>query len=352
MTEPNGKNFITNSRRGAFMTCPRKHQFAYEIAIRPTSDAPALRIGSCVHDALDIRKRGATMTQAIAEALANYVQDDFDDPERIAAMLTGYEWRWPDGAFKVLATERVMTMPLINPSTGHASFNFTVAMKVDAIIELQDARVAVMEHKTCSEDLSPESDYWKRLRIDAQISTYMLGARHNGFDVQTVVYDVLRKPLLRPSQIPLLDGEGRKIVLDARLQRVVKANNEPRQSADKEKGYVLQTRVEEPHEYHDRLMTDIYANPDWYYSRREIPRIKSDLEEAQLDLWNVAKMIRESELNNWHPRNDAACKSFGCTCPYFKLCTNGFSIEDFKQTGVVPEYYEVVQDVHPELHGE
>jgi len=340
------RELLTNSRRGCYMSCPRRHLFAYELGLRPRTDMPALRIGSCVHTALDLHNKGANTGQAISEALASFVQDEWDDPERIAAMLTGYWWRWQNDVTVAVASELTLYMPLTNPDTGLPSRTFTVAMKADVIVTLHDSRLALMEHKTTSEDIAPDSDYWKRLRIDAQISTYMLGARHNGYDVQTVVYDVLRKPLLRPKQVPMLDDQGLKIVRDAATgERLFKKDGNPRLSA--EAGMKLDVRGEEPHEYQARLMDDIYSRPDYYYARREIPRIKSDLEDAQRDLWNVAKLIRESQLNNWWPRNDHACKGFG-TCPYFRLCVEGYD----PKTGEVPDGFEFVSELHPELKGE
>jgi hypothetical protein len=69
---------------------------------------------------------------------------------------------------------------LINPATGRASQTRQLGGKLDVLVRDQDSRALIIEHKTSSEDLGPGSDYWRRLRMDPQISTYFVGARALG----------------------------------------------------------------------------------------------------------------------------------------------------------------------------
>ena len=101
---------------------------------------------------------------------------------------------------------------------------------------------------------------------------------------------------------------------------------------------------ETPAMYGARLTKDIGDRPDFYYARREIPRIQADLDEARYDVWQTAKIIRECQKHNRWPRNTSVCIGFG-RCPYFDLCTNGFDIA----AGVVPEGFVQLTNVHPEL---
>jgi hypothetical protein len=89
----------------------------------------------------------------------------------------GYQWRWAGARLEVVATEQAFRVPLVNPATGKATPTFELAGKIDGIVRLEDGRLAVKESKTCSEDLGADSDYWRRLRIDHQITLYMLAAR-------------------------------------------------------------------------------------------------------------------------------------------------------------------------------
>lgn len=382
-------NRLTYSRATCFKTCPRKHYLQYELGIRRKRSSKPLRMGSAVHDAVDARARGMDEDSAILLGIAPYAEipawaaedetklhEWLVERETVARLLRGYFWYWGGasggGAFygmEIIQSEVAYELPIINPDTGGVSRTFTHAGKRDRIVKLLDsgalaepqpwnlerARLAVMEMKTCSEDLAPESDYWKRLLIDQQITGYYTSAIDQGFAVETVLYDVIRKPSIRPKQIPLLDEEGRKIVVDANGERMLKTNlkkdgspgaghGEPYQSGNAEKGWILLSRVETPEEYGERLNQDIAERPEWYFARREIPRMNADLEEFRFELWQTADAIREARRTGRHYRNTAACRAFSSPCEFFQICTE--SIDVFN---ALPDAYERVGDVHPEL---
>ncbi len=366
-----GANLLTNSRMSCQKTCARKHYYRYELGIRKDGDPKPLRMGGAVHSGLDSQAKGQVQSDAIYHALRDYAtfpswahtpetqHDWLTEREIVKRLLSGYWWRWNwnvEGVAdnlrynEIIASEISFNLPIRNPETGVASTVFRVAGKIDKIVRLGDGRLAVMEHKTCGEDLSPDSDYWKRLRIDHQISLYMLAAREMGHDVQTVLYDVLRKPSIAPRQIPTLDGRGDKIVVDQDGERVFLTDKNgnpkgPRQSADAEKGYILLSRVETPEEFGERFTDDIAARPDFYYVRQEIPRLDSDLEEFRAELWQQQQSIRDAQRHGRWFRNTSACLVMG-RCEYLDLCHNGI------QPGEVPSGFVRVSSLHPELKGE
>lgn len=361
---------LTNSRIRKAQRCLRAHALAYELGLRPDTDAKPLRMGRATHDGLDLHRQGKSNGEAIDGALAGYDQcmppgmsDErtfawLIERETVLQLLNGYFWRWAemDKGMQVLATELAFELPIINPATGGRTNNFVVAGKIDLIAILSDGREAVIESKTTSDDLDPGSDFWKRLRIDSQISIYFSAAPTFGYGPETVLYDGIRKPTIKPRQIPILDDDGKKIVLDAAGDRVTKVNirksdgcpgkghGDPIQGANKEKGWTLQTRLETPEEFGERLRIDIGKRPDFYYARREIPRLEADLVESQFEVWQMQKLLRDCQRNDRWPRNTGACIGFG-KCPYFDLCTNGFDIN----SGEVPDGFVKLTDVHPEL---
>ena len=366
-----GSNLLTNSRMSTFKTCPRKHLYKYEQGVRRDTDAKPLRMGSAVHLGLDLKCKGEEETTALLRATESYDQfplwandeekqhEWLTEREIVRRLLAGYWWRWggdADIVAEVIASEISFDLPIRNPETGGTSTVFRVGGKIDKIVRLNDGRVAVMEHKTCGEDLSPESDYWKRLRIDQQISLYMCAARELGHDVQTVLYDVIRKPSIAPKQIPVLDERGLKVVVDSNGERVLKENikkngepgvghGEPMQSGNAEKGWTLLSRVETPEEFGERLTDDIAARPDFYFARQEIPRLDSDLEEFRHELWQQQQSIRAAQQHGRHFRNTSACLVMG-RCEYLDQCHNGIDISN------IPSGFVRVNDLHPELGGE
>ena len=348
---------LTHSRLACAKTCLRKHYWLYVLGLRPVREAEPLRIGRVFHRGLALVEK-LPRDEAILGAVAGYDAGppaEFSEEERaawwteretVARLLAAHFWRWADmnTAMGVVATEEVFDIPLRNPATGQPSRTWTLAGRRDKVVRLPDTRLAILEYKTSSQDLSPDGDFWRRLQMDSQVSIYWLAALDGGLDVQTVLYDVTRKPSIRPSQIPVLDEAGLKIVRDPAGIRVVNKDGKPRQSASAADGYRLLTRTETPEEFGTRLTADIGERPDYYFARREIPRLPADLDEARYELWAWGRILRECERNGRWPRNTGACNGFGrCAC--WDLCTGGFDPAD----GAVPDGWQQVEDVHQEL---
>ena len=308
---------LTNSSISTHMGCPHRYWWAYEQGIRPTTDALPLTLGKVFHAALECLNQGGAEDDATAICYQSGLEPA--EQERVACMVAGWAWRWAAApAFKrILASERAFEFRVVKRA------RWMFAGKIDVIGELENGEVAVGEYKTTTEDIAPDSDYWRRLLIDRQISGYMLGARELGFPATTVLYDVARKPahdLLRATP-----EEKRKYKKDGTL-------------------YANQREVDEPLEdYRGRLMDTIVEKPDYYYQRQEIPRLDADLE-----LWReeVAHLSRTMRGKFW-PRNTDHCKRWG-TCPYFNPCTSMYDLA----TQGTPNGFERVDNIHRELLSE
>lgn len=337
---------LTNSEMKTRRRCAREHHLSYELGYRPIEDAEALRIGTLVHVGLDLWWKGTACLADVLDAATRGAADDYE-AAKIRVMLSGYDARWigEHDASSVVAVEREVYAPLRNPETGAASRTFELGMKLDVLLGR-----SFVEHKTTSEEIGLGSSYWKRLQMDTQVSTYYAGAKSLGHEVTGCLYDVLRKPALRPSGVPLVDDSGFKIVLDKNGQRVYcktvgKAGPKPRETGDSKEGYVLQTRPETPAEYELRLTEEVAENPDKYYQRGEVVRLEHEEREAALDAWQLAREIREAELAGAHPRNPDACSRFGRMCGFFDVCTGTAQLDDASR-------FVRVENVHPELGAE
>ena len=326
---------LTNSRRNSFGTCHRRHQFEYELCMRPIDDAGVLRIGSLTHLCLEKWWWAAdgTTTERLIEiedvlhAQAEAGMDAYDIA-LVRAIMVGYEVRWGNlHAIKTLSVEAQYQAPLMNPATGAPSRTFALAGKLDVIAEI-DGRVVIVEHKTTSEDIGADSRYWLKLAIDGQVSGYYIGAKALGYEADGCCYDVLRKPGMKPANIPLLDADGIKQVFGADGNRVRNKDGKSwRQKASTADGYILQTRVETPEEYFARVLEEVKANPEKYYGRREVARTDSDLVEYLDDMWATGREIAEAQTKGRWPRNPRSCDIYS-GCPYFDVCASRASIED------------------------
>jgi len=344
------KQLLTHSRKHSFQVCRRRSWWEYEQGIRRVTDSRALRMGSAYHAGLHTLKQGCDLDLAIDTARAYYGEappqvEEYTwkiEQETIAALLSGYEWRWADREIEFIESEQPFYLPLINPETNAASRNFMLAGKIDGIAKI-DGRLVVLEHKLYSEDLNENSDFWRRLQLDHQLTIYLYAARHLGYDVSAVFFDVTRKPTIRPERVPLQDKDGIKIVLDADGQRVMtKDGKKPRQTPDKAKGWILQTRPMTPEEWSRKLINDIGLRPAFYYACREIPRLDDDINECMSELWEVQKTLREAQRQDrWYRTVSRDTCPF---CPYFALCSSHINVID-----ELPEEFQILDNIHPEL---
>lgn len=316
---------LTNSRAKAYRTCARYHHYTYNLQYRPATQSEVFRFGTLVHAGLEAwfiaAMEGQDRLPRALAAIAASTESDAFEKAKAEAIMCGYHFRWVNEDMKVLAVEREFTAPLINPETGSSSKTFMVAGKIDAIVEI-DGRAYVVEHKTSSEDISAGTQYWKRLRMDSQVSTYLAGAKAIGFDVSGCIYDVLGKPAVRPYKATSQDA--RKYTKDGRLYANQRAEDET---------------VEE---YKVRVAETVTAEPEKYFVRAEVVRLDDDALDAEFDNWQIAKSIRDAQVNNRHPRNPEACLRYGRECEFFGVCTRESSLED-------PLRFKRNETAHPEL---
>lgn len=269
---------------------------------------------------------------------------DAFDLARAEVMLAGYSARWYDEPYEVLAVEAEFAGPLRNPETGAESKTFQLGGKLDVLVrDLRENRALVVEHKSSGEDISPGSFYWRRLTLNAQISTYMVGARELGVEPAGVLYDVLGKPAIRPASVPLVDDEGVKIVCNAAGERVrTKDGKKWRETGDSAQGYVLQTRPEKVDEFRRRLTDVIAEAPEAYFARGMVVRLDAEEREAAFDAWQTAAWIREGRRADRYPRNPDGCSMYGSICVYFPVCSGQADLED-------PTRYQRHEQRHSEL---
>lgn len=212
--------------------------------------------------------------------------------------------------------------------------------------------VYVVEHKSTSLDIGEGSPYWKRLILDGQISNYNTGTRALGHEPVGVLYDVIRKPTLRPLKATPL--EERKYTQEKsrackeckkkaptpgpHVETIENDDGTPREVSCVDGRIVtdpggqlyknMREHDETPDEFAARIRADIAENPDRYYQRGTIVRLAREEQEAAKNVWEIARQIRESQLANRWPQNPDACDAYGSFCPYFSVCADGASIDD------------------------
>jgi len=324
-------NLLTSSRLRTYRECARKHHLRYVLGWTPVRDSEALRVGTAVHLGLEAWWKSPIVVRALERALAAVqgVGADAYEQVRIEEMLRGYDRHWIGQClrYRTIAVEQQFRAPLLNPETMLPSRTWELAGKVDAIAaDYETGKTVVVEHKTCSEDIDDAAcDYWAKLSMDHQCSAYVLGAEALGHEVDEILYDVIRKPGLRPKLAT--PAESRKYKKDGSLY----AN--------------LRDADESPDEYRVRFHDEIKARPGRYYQRRQVMRSNSQLRDFLFDAWQQAKQMHEAERMGRSPRNPEACHRFG-RCWAWDICANGLDPE------ASPDLFVRLDDIHPELKEE
>ena len=305
------KELLTYSSLKTFRACKRKYLFQYEQGYRPARESEALFIGSLIHDAVATWLEGE---RNLGGALS-CIQGKFDlsmNPdaylrEKCKALMVGYHNRYANEPYSVQAVEREFRHPLWNPTTMRESNLFELGGKLDAIYGLEE-RFILKEMKTTSDDISPESSYWDKLTLDPQVSGYYIGAESLGFKIESCIYDVIRKPTIKPYRATPI--EDRKFKKDGTLYANQRIQDETVQ------------------EFADRLAADIAAQPDKYFARKEVPRLAEDLADYLSDVWEEAQVLHSRRKVGRYPRNPDACESNYGMCSFFEVCAKRASIED------------------------
>lgn len=309
---------LTHSQMRTYRECARKHDLMYRQGFRPVKEGDALHFGTLMHAGLEAWWTGGDWLAAIAAEA-----DPFD---RVKAyeLMRGYNEVYTPirDQYEVLAAEAVFEAPLLNPETMAASRTWKLGGKQDVVLKrIEDGHVIVVEHKTTSESLT-DGDYWARLQIDHQISNYVIGAESLGFPVDDTLYDVIKKPTIRP--LAATPVESRKYTKQGFL-------------------YAAQRETAEtPAEYAERLREDITADPGKYFQQRTIARMNSQIEDFMFDAWETAQEIHAARKAGRAPRNPEACLRYG-RCPFWDVCVNGLVPAEH------PETFTQLANVHPEL---
>lgn len=352
-------NLLTSSRLHTYQRCARAHELRYERGIVSCAPAPALVFGTAVHAALEAFWRawgdgGIGATEGALDALRGHVLDD-DAAIRARVMVAAYCARYTRLAARcdVLGVEVEFRTPIVDPDTGVTVPGWTLAGKLDALVRLEDGRVAIVEHKTAGRDVSPGSDYRTRLTLDAQIGVYFDGAEALGHPADVCLYDILAKPAAdRLRATPVEDR--RYTQPKSRACKACKkapgihaedgiACTEGRIVTDP--GGVLYASQRADDEtleaFEERLLSAVEADPDRYLVQAEIVRTDAERAELRRDVIATLRGIELARRKGHSARSAQACFAHG-RCDYLDACLAPASLDD-------PHRYRRLPTIHPEL---
>lgn len=375
-------HLLTSSRIKLRRTCPRADWHRYEQGLVSVTPEPvATALGTAVHAGLEAwwtawqvaegldALAGAMVALRSSEALQ---ADDFA-MAKASAMLAAYDLRWSRWAagVTVLGVEVPFRTALRHPVTGLSARTWEVAGKIDLLLELADGRVALVDHKTTSADARAGSDYSRRLTLDPQVSTYFLGCEALGTPADLALWDVIRKPDVRPLLATPPEKREYTKPRDRACKECGKKKSAPAPHFDDDAGaWCANGRVqtdpggalksgqrehdETPEAYQERCMAALADDgPESALSHIEVVRSDAEVEAHGWALWHTVREIEETRKAvqaargdvRAVPQNPDACLKYGAPCAYLPLCEGTANAAD-------PGRYRRLPVVHGELPAE
>jgi len=282
-----------------YLQCREQYRYAYADRIRPVKQTLEAELGKVVHAGLEywwvatVPQVDTTIRLAREEASRLNTIDAYGW-ELCRAMLVGYHTYWHGRHRYGEARTEVKFRALRH------------GYQWVGVLDGHVGKSILVEHKTTSQDISPGSDYWVKLKADLQVGLYWEASRAIGCAPEVMVYDVLRRPEIKPYKATPLDK--RKYTKAGALYANQRDHDET------------------PEEYGQRAADMIAADPDAYYQRAEIVRLESEVERARDELDKLALDALRVLPCEPEPRTGVmtgACRR----CPYVGPCLHGESID-------------------------
>lgn len=324
------KLILTASSMACALRCPRRYWYDNILGLKEANPSEALRIGTAVHNGGEARAKGQDFEAQYAAALTGGTLDEWT-AAKVFGILGAYDRTYgetEDRDYDAMEPEQEFTDPIDGSRT------FEQRGKVDGLALLKDGRRVVWERKTTSDDVGETSDYWNRLKFNIQLLAYAGWVERATGELPVCVYDVIRKPALKPlANVAELDEAGLPIVLAADGSRCIKRDGTPKKTADAAKGERLAGHPETPDEYGARILDAMGGDPSRYFARREVEITPDMLAEFRRERLGVCRMLlhfaaeaRKSERPEYaYPR---ACNPDNCrVCAFAGVCLNRIPVD-------------------------
>lgn len=338
--------YLSASRLNDFIDCPMKYHLK-KLGIEPVDKSDTLRIGQHWHklhelvgDEKDFDKIWSTACDYLNGAYDSVPEHLREKMELERTILlysfAAYHQHYKEERekYEIVATEVDFEIPLVKPDTGVTCRNVRLRGRIDNMcVDKRTGCVFVQEDKTTSSDISPESSYWDNLELDVQSTLYLYASRLIQKDppVVGILYDVWRKPSIRPKKLSQADtknfietGEycGSNFNIDVTDGVSVNGERAEITPAAKEGVYAIR---ETNSMFGARLYTDILSRPEYYFQRREIARTEWDLSALVRQIYCIFQAIKTMEKTDGWYCASRRCEEFS-RCEYAEICYNHIDV--------------------------
>jgi len=272
---------VSNNSINIYRSCPKKYQWRYIKGLTPYKKSTALSLGSIVHNAFDMYYNKFSEKEVLEYIVKTADEEIAKAPPEIAEDLLVMKYTaigmWVNYPKDLSVFSEIEPELFLDIKFGRG---VNLVLRLDGLVKV-DGKLWVRELKTTGMNFS---QFEKRCETSPQCSTYTYAARKYGFPVEGVIFDFVKKPLLR---------------------RHVQENKE---------------------QFGKRISGDYRDRPQFYYKRHYSYRSKETLDLFEEDLRTTVKDLKRKcrrvkgvQVEEWS-RNPDNCWNFNTACPYMPIC--------------------------------
>jgi hypothetical protein len=249
--------------------------------LEPITKLPSLTLGAVLHEGFDLFYKGGSdgevydyILDKFNEELSKQEAADREDLliAKYTAMGMWLYYPYKKREYQEIASEDKFTVPITD--------NVNFVGRIDGRVKQND-KWWVRELKTTG---LPQRQFEGRCQTSSQGTGYVWAETKLGYDIKGILYDYIKKPLLRKGVNETADDFGRRIVGDYKAR---------------------------PKLYYNRYFS--YRTPvDLYHFEEDTKLLAEDI---------MAKLATMSKFNiDKFYRNQDQCWNFGSECPYARIC--------------------------------
>lgn len=266
---------LSYNNGSTFRGCQKKFYWRYIERLEPITKLPSLTLGSVLHEGFDLFYKGSS-DQEVYDYILNKFNEEISRQEvadqedlliaKYIAMGMWLYYPYKKREFQEVSSEEKFTVPIAN------DVNFIG--RIDGRVKQAD-KWWVRELKTSGLN---QRQFEGRCQTSAQGTGYVWAQMKLGYDIKGILYDCIKKPMLRKGVNETADEFGRRIIQDYR------------------------------------------ARPKLYYYRYHSYRTPIELNLFENDTKLLADDIIQKLANGKYYRNQDQCWNFGSCCPYHCIC--------------------------------
>jgi len=266
---------LSNNSSATAKQCWKKFNWRYNEKLTPIKQSSAITLGQIVHEAFDRHYKGEDDQSVLA-----YIKKTYD--EEIASTSPDEQEHLTIGKYTAIGMfghcpflkshfEEVLSEKEFRVKLSRGVY---YKGRVDGLVK-KDGMWWIRELKTTSQT---QRQFGQRASISAQATGYVWALKQLGYDIKGVMYDFIKKPLLR--------------------KRV----------------------SEDQFEFGARILSDYKLKQEFYYSQIMSYRTDREIKMWEEDAVSLAKEIASKKRTGRYYRDTSACYTFNQECPYKKIC--------------------------------